>query len=402
MAWGRPGRQRGRTGGQVGAAMTTSVCRPCELGTGEISAWHEFQSADLALQNPFLSPEFARVVDSVRDDVRVAVAEEGGRPVGFLPFSLGSLGMARPVAPGLSDLQAFVHRPGLRWDPPRLLRGAGLAGFRFDHLLAQQAAEMRHLGPTAYDKTWVIDLADGWDGYARWAMAERRRHFRWMDKQHRRFLSVYPGASFTWAAADPDGLSALMALKADQCRRRGWKDLFGARWVRELVERLAGCSSPALAGSISALRVDGQVVSVDMSLRSQTVYAGWLVAYRHDLAAYSPGVVRWRYLLEEAGKAGIKLIDFGKGEDEFKRRFATATVPLGEGLWTAGGTGSPLASVWRVAQRSRARYPELEQRLQANVHAARRWRYRWANQVPPARDALHGALEAVSFGRLAR
>lgn len=358
--------------------MTTSVCRPRELGASEIAAWHQFQSADLALQNPFLSPEFARVVDSVRDDARVAVTEEDGHPVGFLPYSVGSFRVARPIAPGLTDLQAYVHRPDLRWDPRQLLRGAGLAGWSFDHLLGQQAAEMGHAGPTARDKTWLVDLAHGWDGYARWAMTERRRHFRWMEKQRRRFLDAYPGASFSYGADDPDALTALIELKSEQCRRRGWKDLFGLRWIRELVERLASCSSPALVGSLSALRADGRVVAADMSIRSETVYAAWIVAYRHELSSYSPGVVRWRYLLEALGQGGIQLVDFGRGEDEFKRRFATTTAALGEGLWTVRGTGSPLATVWRSVQQARARYPGVEQRLRADVQKARRWRYRWA------------------------
>jgi CelD/BcsL family acetyltransferase involved in cellulose biosynthesis len=319
------------------------------------------------------------VVDSVRDDARVAVAEEGGRPVGFLAYSLGPFRVARPIAPGVTDLQAFVHHPGLRWDPRQLLRGAGLTGWSFDHLLGPQAAEMGHAGPTVCDRTWLADLAQGWDGYVRWAMNERRRHFKRMESQHGRFLDAHPGACFSHGVDDPDGLQALIGLKSEQCRRRGWKDLFGLGWVRELVERLASCSSPALAGSLSALRADGQVVAADMSIRSETVYAAWIVAYRHELAPYSPGVVRWRYLLEALGHEGIQLVDFGRGQDEFKRRFATTTGPLGEGLWTAGGNGSPLARAWRCVQQARARHPGVEQRLRADMHNARRWRYRWSH-----------------------
>lgn len=358
--------------------MITSVCRPRELGEREISAWHEFQSAEVGLQNPFLSPEFARVVDSVRDDARVAVAEEGGRPIGFLPYSVGPFRVARPIAPGVTDLQAYVHRPGLRWDPSQLLRDAGLTGWSFDHLLGRQAAEMGHAGPTVCDRTWLIDLSHGWDGYTRWATTERRRHFKRMETQHRRFLDAFPGASFDYEANDNEGLRALISLKSEQCRRQGWKDLFALGWVRELVERLASCSSPALAGSLSTLRADGHIVAADMSIRSQTVYAAWIVAYQHTLASSSPGVVRWRCLLEALGHGGIRLVDLGRGEDQFKRCFATTTLPVGEGLWTVGGTRSPLARVWRTAQQARARYPGVEQRLRADLRKARRWRYRWA------------------------
>ncbi|MGH9094429.1 MAG: GNAT family N-acetyltransferase [Acidimicrobiales bacterium] len=354
--------------------MKATLRRPSDLGPDEVAAWHRFQAEELALQNPFVSPEFASAVDGVRTDARVVVVEEDREVVGFLPCSVGGLGLARPIAPGFCDLQAFVHRPGLSWSPRAVLGAAGLRAWRFDHLLGAQVGEVTGPArPVTTAASWIIDLADGWDGYARWAKAERGRYFKWLERKQRRFQREHPDASFTYARDDPAGLSALMALKSAQCRRMGWKDLFGLGWVRDLVERLAGSRTAALAGGLSALRIGDRVVAADFSLRSSRVYAGWLIAYDPDLAPYSPGAVRWRHLLEAAAAQGVSRIDLGKGEDDFKRRFSSGTVALAVGMWTAGG---PLAGAWggvdHLGRVARSRYPTVEQRARATLQAARR------------------------------
>lgn len=358
--------------------VKATVCRPADLGPAEVAAWHEFQAADMDLQNPFVSPEFAFAVGHVRADARVVVVEDGQEVVGFLPCSLGALGWARPIAPGFCDLQAFVHRPGLSWSPGAVLGAAGLRCWRYDHLLRAQASGTSAPATPSTDtaQSWIIDLGDGWDGYVRWAKAERARYLNWLERKQRRFHRDHPRVSFSYARHDPDGLGALMTLKSAQCRRMGWVDLFSVPWVRELVERLAGTTTAALSGGLSALRVDDRVVAADFSLRSGSVYAGWLIAYDNELASSSPGAVRWRHLIEAAAADGMRRIDLGKGEDDFKRRFCSGSVPLAEGVWTADGL---LAGAWgrmdRLARRARARHPEAERSAQRAVQAVRRRRY---------------------------
>lgn len=351
------------------------MCRPGELGRDEVEAWHRFQSHDLELQNPFLSPEFAQAVDAVRPDVRVAVLEQDGCLAGFLAFSAGRYGVARPVAAGVCDLQGFVHHPEAAWEPAALMKACGLRAWRFDHLIGAQSSGVG----AGRAESWVIDLSDSWDGYRSWAKAERGRYLNWLERKQRRFERDHPDFAFSYGGADPDGRRALVELKSAQCRRMGWDDFLGRPWIRELIERLAVVDTPALAGGLSALRAGSRVVAADFSLRSTSVYAGWLIAYDPTLSTASPGAVRWYHVLRAAAGDGIRRVDLGKGGDDFKHRFSTGTVGLAEGLWTAEG---PLPAALQRADgwgRSvRARHHRGEQRLRGAVRAARRWRDRLA------------------------
>ena len=361
--------------------LRARICRPGELGPGEIDAWHRFQGADAALQNPFVSPEFAVAVDAVRTDARVAVIDRDGDPAGFLAYAEGPLGIAGPVAPGLCDLQAFVHRPDLVWAPGDVLAAAGLVAWRFDHLVGAQATA-RPGTSVVEAESWVVDLAGGWEAYATWAAAERARHLNWLERKQRRWVREHPEGEFRYATVDPPALRALMALKSAQCRRLGWVDLFAKPWVRALTERLSATSTPALSGGVSSLRSGERIVAADFSLRSETVYAGWHIAYDATDASSSPGAVRWRYLLQAAADAGIEVVDLGKGADDFKRRFSTGTVAIGEGLWAREGRiGSTLAGVDRQGRALRGRWAPQERQARDLVRQGRRRRYERAGSV---------------------
>lgn len=356
--------------------MKTTICRPGDLGDSELACWREFQSSELSLQNPFLSPEFAIAVDAVRSDARVAVVEQDGEIAGFLAYSAGPFGLARPVAPGMCDLQAFVHRPGLHFEPSALVASTGLRAFRFDHLLGSQDNHQAATATVPAD-SWLIEFEDGWEGYVSWAEKERGRYLNWLERKQRRFIRDHPDAEFTYAAHDPAGLRALMALKTEQCKRMGWEDVFAEDWVRQLVERLAEMRTAGLAGGLSSLRIDGAYLAVDFSLLSERLYAGWLIAYDDSLASSSPGAVRWRYLLEAAAAAGIRRVDLGKGADDFKRRFSTGTLPLAEGMWgAAGAVPGCLVFAERLGRSLRSRLPAVEERVRRSVRTIRRYRAR--------------------------
>jgi CelD/BcsL family acetyltransferase involved in cellulose biosynthesis len=353
--------------------MKVTVCRPGELGPDEVERWHHFQE-DPDFANPFLSPAFARAADAVRDDARVAVAHDGGVAVGFLPFSAGRAGVARPIAAGFNDRQAFVHAPDLPWRWPELLRGAGLRALRFDHLCRRQVASATDAGARAVtDGSFLIDLSGGWEQYRGWAKEHRGRYLNWLERKQRRLVSDLPEVTFSFD--DGDGaLPALMALKSAQCLRMGWHDAFSGGWTRQLVERLAQSRDPGCAGTMSVLRTAGRVVAADFSLRHGSVYVGWLIAYDDELRQRSPGAVRWWYLLRAAADAGITTVDLGRGGDDFKRRFSTDEEEVGVG-WLAASPAAARLGRAAASGFDRAR-PAVEPRARRLVRRVRRVRTR--------------------------
>ena len=49
--------------------------------------WVSLQQSFVQWQHPFLRPEFTAAVAAVRSDVEVAILHDGGRAVGFFPFT---------------------------------------------------------------------------------------------------------------------------------------------------------------------------------------------------------------------------------------------------------------------------------------------------------------------------
>ncbi len=107
-----------------------------ELG----AAWSALQQGQPALSNPFYRPEFAQAVAAERGDVEVAVLEQAGAPLGFLPLERSRRQHGAPVGSHINECQGAIVRSGVEWSPEQVLRAVGLRSWRFDHLGSAQAA----------------------------------------------------------------------------------------------------------------------------------------------------------------------------------------------------------------------------------------------------------------------
>jgi CelD/BcsL family acetyltransferase involved in cellulose biosynthesis len=66
------------------------------------------------------------------------------------------------------------------------------------------------------------------------------------------------------------------------------------------------------------------LVAAHLGVRSDRVLHHWIPAYDRSLKTYSPGLILLLKMLEHAPAAGITILDFGQGTQEFKLRFANA------------------------------------------------------------------------------
>lgn len=354
--------------------MQVDICRPCELSPTEVAKWHEFQQADESLQNPFLSVEFARAVDLSRSDARVAVVVDGGHVVAFMPLSISRGLIARPIAPGFCDLQAIIHDP--RWEANLLdiFRCSKLNAYIFNHHVGAQVPALPRV---LSSPSWLIDLSEGLVQY-----------FDWMDNHHRktiarvrrnlRILERDIGLlEFRFDTASPSDLQAVMRLKADQCRRLGWRNIAAIPWVCKLVDHLLSTRTPWLTGTTSTLVADGSIVSAEFSLRSTTVYSEWLMAYDRAFKTREPGLVRLYKLIEALSGSAIRHIDLGKGDEEYKQHFSNGTIDVAEAWLTSSRPLGLLAGAESaLSYMLRTEFPTLEIRARENVWKWRRYAYR--------------------------
>ena len=308
---------------------------PRGLTTGHLAAWRSFQGARPALDSPFLTPEFIRIVAETRRNVVVAVFAEGDRIAGFFPFQRhGRTG--KPVAGPLSDCQAVIAAPWWNWNPVQLVEAAGLSLYDFTN----QRAEQHAFGPfvTASFISPLIDLSRGFDAYVL-ECRERAREMpgtssgfphQTMARMRRLERQLGP-LRFEMHDPDPRALRAVLRWKSQQYRQSRHPDAFSVRWTVELLERIQAAQAPAFAGVLSTLYAGDRLLAAHMGMRSATVLHWWFPAYDVDYAKFSPGMVLLLELSRSAVETGIRTIELGAGEEPYKRLVANSGIEVAAG-----------------------------------------------------------------------
>jgi CelD/BcsL family acetyltransferase involved in cellulose biosynthesis len=321
--------------------LKISVVHPRDLGPAEIARWRWIQCCNPELGNPFLSPDFTIAVGRVRYDARVAILERDGDIVAFFPYQVRRFGLGLPIGAGLSDCQGMVHIPGLHWDPQHLLRGCGLVVWEFDHLMACQTSFAPH--HVVADRSPIVELSDGYGPY----IDERQRCSRTVQnalKKRDRAQRELGESRFVFELRDRDALQTLMRWKSGQYRRTGRSDRFSKRWIVQLVEELLDTRAPECTGTLSMLHMGDVAVAGHLGLRSESVLACWFPAYDVAFSKHSPGLLLHLEMARAAASLGIRHLDLGRGDKDYKEVLKTRDIPIAEG-WVE--SGAPVAVIRR-------------------------------------------------------
>jgi CelD/BcsL family acetyltransferase involved in cellulose biosynthesis len=334
---------------RIETAMNTTVLHADQLTPAHLEAWDRWQRRDEAVASPFFRPEYTQAVAAVRNDVRVAVLDEAGEPAGFFPFQCGRWGSGKPVGGRMTDFQGLVSRPGLAVDGGELLKACGLAAWDFDHLVASQAAFQPYHERTA-DSPFV-DLSAGFEAYE----AERARagsqFVKQTQRKGRKLAREVGPLRFEAHTSAPDVLAALLRWKADQYVRTGAVNIFTYPWTVGLLDRVLAQATEAFAGRLSALYAGSHLVAAHLGLCSGGVLHWWFPTYDRNFAPYSPGLVLLLELARASAALGIRRIDLGKGEMDYKVRLMSGVTPVAEGSVSLAPLRRALRHGW---QRTRA------------------------------------------------
>src|SRR6185503_1579111 len=189
-----------------------------DLDVGLIAAWRSIQEREPRFESPYFCPEFTRAVGSVRDDVRVVVIENDGRPAGFFPHQRAAWGRGSPVGGALSDYHGVIAAPTAQWSVAGLMRAARLSVWTFDHLV-DTAGRFAPYVTTSAAESPQIELA-GFKPAPDFARKARKL----AREVGELAFSLHEPASGT--------LERLFEWKSEQYRRTGLTDAFGVRWTR--------------------------------------------------------------------------------------------------------------------------------------------------------------------------
>lgn len=326
------------------SAVTCDVTEPRELGPVERLRWQEIRGASPALASPFFAPEFTKIVGEVRRDCRVTVLRRDGDTVGFFPFHAGPRGVARPIGRKLADYQGVVVDPTVEWDAPELIRRSGLRSYSFDHVLASQTQFRPYLD--AVERSPILDLT-----------IERSERLgpdeAWLKRRRieRRF-----GLRFEFHDPDRTSLATFITWKSEQYRRTRAFDILSRPWVVEVLERVHASRTADFAGVFSCLYAGDSLVAAHLALRSGSILHSWFPAFDPSFSRFSPGLVLFLEMIEAAPAEGVTVLDFGKGGEPYKRRFANSWTEVGSGSVESGRASAITARtarrLWSIALRS--------------------------------------------------
>lgn len=320
------------------------LAKPTELSAADWQLWSDLQKQNPLLESPYFRPEFTQAVAAVRDDVEIGLLQSGGQTAGFFPFQRGSLNIGKPVGGKLSDYHGLIAAADAPFTPAELIGGCRLAGWDFDHLVAQPAFDpfvaVREESP-------YLDLSQGYEAYCKGRKAAGSDVVAKTNQKARKCEREVGPLTFEYDCRDDGLFQQLRAWKSAQYERTGLADVFAFPWTVKLLDQLRQNQTAGLSCPLSVLRCGDRPACIALSLESGGVLHCWFIAYEPELAPYSPGQAFFLRLAEAAAGLGIRRIDLGKGDERYKWSLASAGIPVWEG--TVGTKSLPLLlrSAWR-------------------------------------------------------
>lgn len=324
--------------------IEADVRRPAALTPAEVEAWRAFCAAEPAWRNPLLGPDFAQLVGEIRDDARVAVLHRDGQPVGFLAFHQRPGGLARPIGSTFSDYHALIAAPGERIDGREALRAAGIKAFRAHGMIDPKGAfhDIAEGGEIGY----VIAAGASPEAYLERLKAVHPKRFKNFKRLQNKLEREHGEISMICDDSSAEALELLLHWKRDQLHRTGLHDVLRPQWARALIDAVFARREGPLRGRMITLRAGGRVVAGLFGPQANGILHGWISSMDPDCASAGPGTVLLLKLADAMHEAGLEACDMGPGHDHYKAPFATAQIPVGEGLaraWRPTHAVSPQA-----------------------------------------------------------
>jgi CelD/BcsL family acetyltransferase involved in cellulose biosynthesis len=322
-------------------AMPFAVVPATELAHDLKDKWCRVQEANPNLLGPCFRPELCSAVARFHPDIFVAVLEDGGGGIGFMPFlRLRKWRIAKPVP--LCDYQAIIGEGDRHWDIPRLLRASRLVAWDFHHLVGLDVASSG-AGRTIYDPAPRVNLAGGFEAYLQ-SLKSEGKSLRKALSQRRLIERDLGSVRFEPFCKDVGVLHAILRWKAD--RYNNGRPIAG--WVVGVLEHLLQVNGPSFSGVLSAVYAGNSLLAAHFGLRCNGILHYWFPGFNPAYAKYSPGWVLIHEFLTNMDVFACRTLDFGPGGEQYKRYLANAHLP------TTGGSFE-LPSVIGLARKWRRR-----------------------------------------------
>ena len=303
-----------------------------DVDAGLQNKWQQLRNSSAIFQSPYYDPMYSLIVGQARSDTRFLVIEDAGEVIAFLPYHRENSFAAEVIGGGLTDYQGPICSPEIVLPTTELLRAMNVCYMGFNHmpLVRQDFAGFAW----EQSRSLTLNLDGGFAAYAQRLQEKRDASLLKKIETSERKLSKKLGpVRFCLDARQPAEFATLLAGKSDQfIRTLGVEhDIFAVPWIRSVIEAIHHKYSAEFAGVLSTLYAGDTLIAAHFGMRSETILHYWFPWYATTYAEYSPGLILLAACAREAETLGVNLIDLGRGEQAYKRRFATGHHDLCEG-----------------------------------------------------------------------
>jgi CelD/BcsL family acetyltransferase involved in cellulose biosynthesis len=318
------------------------------LAPDELEFWRVQHATNPRYDSAFFHPGFAAAVDDSGRAVSVVVGRDtSGAVTALMPFNRDGTSM-RPLGWPGTDFQGPILAPGGSVDPLDLLP-AGVKSFEFDHLL--EVADGFQPWITARNASPYVDTDGGMDAYLGRASKSGRQNMSQARRRVAKAEREIGPVRFHADVVDDVLLQRVIALKRGQYKATGARDYFADARRIGMLTQLLHTRGVDFNGVLSAVYAGDHLLAAHFGIRANGVLHWWFPVYDPEFSSLAPGWILLRELVMAAPEMGVRRIDLGRGEDNYKRWAKT-----GETVVCAGYVSS---SRMRIAAR-RARERSIE------------------------------------------
>ena len=238
--------------------------------------------------------------------------------------------MIEPLGKSFNDAHGILCAADQSIDSIELLRATPFKSFRF-HALAGNAVGFKPY-VLGHSKTFMATIDRHPEGYVRY-LEQKSGTIQKQRRKTKKLVSQYGPLRLEIDCRCPKVLQQAIQWKREQYSRNYLFDILGVPWAQAMLNDLwqfrDGCR-----GLLSALYAGDTLVASHFGLLDGEILHYWFPTYDHQYREASPGTAMFLEMATQAPQLGIRKIDLGYGDHDFKHKIADTVTEVPYGLVT--------------------------------------------------------------------
>ncbi len=258
------------------------IIKPSALSDADAECWRQMCNSHYQLSSPILSPEFAKIIDKVRDDAHVAIYRKAGVPIAFLGFHLRPNYFARPLGAPFSDYSALITGAEPQISIGEALELAGIKQFQAIGLVDPHnvCGEVHGDEEDAFGLCLRSELPMN---------NLSRKHRKNARRLHRHLEEDIGPVRFVFDDLSKENFDKMIALKRHQIAETGIHDFLSPDWVVAMMSELRAASRSGIHGYLITMMAGETPVSFQFGVRLGAKCHAWIATFDPQYGQYSPG-----------------------------------------------------------------------------------------------------------------